>query len=775
MAPTTNGAGAVPAALTAFLLLVSLIIVLTKLSTDSPFDSNILSLFPSEYDSKVRAEAGHNLQQLSERRISILASAEHGVLAEALLQRLAHELRAEGLVEENRKAFDANVLSNWYRPYRYQLLNADQRHYFRTASTEDIAHLVLRDLYSPFSSVRAYSLADDPFGITGGWFQQLRGNYTMSNGRLGSVQHSGRAWFVLDLTLSQNPFDLDTQQGVSAVLERVLSASEANDNIDVLSSGMFFHAAAGAELARSEVQSLGVLSLLAITLLVLAAFRSLQVLLVICMLLLGSITVALAACLVVFDKVNLITLAFGTSLLGIAVDYAFHYFCLYRTGINRFSVARRIRGGVLLSMFSTILAYTMQFGSPFPGLHQFAVFVIAGIISAGLMVIYLVPHLLANNVAVVNSGGRSQQLFVATLLPAIKKFAAHRTAIVVGLMLMAAIAIVTLLRHGSNDDIKSLNTSSDALMQTEAKVSDILSRPGGLQYFILQGSPEQRLQNAEAVMKNLTLKPLHGAQSNRASRTAFSIARFIPSQAQQRADYNLLMSRLYSEGGVSDTLCELDKHLCPIVSAKPEFDGSLVPTSVPPMIAERFGFSLLSNAGFDVLLPPRQLTSMELEEAVDGLDQVQAVDRATELSSQLGLLRVQIMWLVSGFLCCLALIVLYAFSLRGLIVIVPLVLSVLLALSLAPAAGVTLFHLLAVLLVMGLTIDAAIFYLKLGFNHDVWLAVSLSSMTSMCAFGLLSYSAVPVLAQFGAVVFVGLLSAWFLIPLVYCVVEKTDS
>lgn len=767
MQSATSSARVLPAALTVFLLFASLAVVLAKLSSGSPFDSNILSLFPNEYDSQVKAEAGHSLRQLSEQRIGILASSENRVQAEQFLRQLASDMLAEGWVKRSEKAFDASALSNWYRPYRYQLLNDVQREYFHSATTEDIAQSALRNLYSPFSSARAYSLADDPFGISAGWFEQLRGGYGNNDGLLRSVQHNDRTWFVLDLTLSHSPFDLSTQQGVSAIIQRAL-ALEKTDALEVLTSGMLFHALEGAALARSEVQSIGIFSLLAITMLVILAFRSFRIFLVIGVMLSGSVTVALAACLIMFDTVNLITLTFGTSLLGIAVDYAFHYFCLYRIGTDRFGVACRIRGGVLLSMFSTILAYTMQFASPFPGLHQFAVFVIAGIISAGLMVIYLIPYLLADQQKgkEESGGGRTLRFFNGALLPSIERLAVHRSTVIVALSLLAIMTILALIRQGSNDDVKSLNTSSDELMQVELKVSDILSRSGGQQYFILQGGTEQRLQNAEALMENL---------AGSANDAAFSIARYIPSQAQQKADFDLLMSRLYSERGASVRLCELDRNLCSLVSKKPIFDGSLLPGSVPGEIAGELGVSLLNNADFDVLLPSRQLSSSDLADLVDGLNQVQAVDRAAELSMQLGLLREQIIWLVSAFLFSLALIAIFVFSLRGLIVIVPVMLSVLIALSFAPVAGVTLFHLLAVLLVMGLTIDAAIFYLKLGFSHDVWLAVSLSSLTSMCAFGLLSYSAVPVLAQFGAVVFVGLLSAWFLIPLVYCIFDNNRN
>jgi predicted exporter len=89
------------------------------------------------------------------------------------------------------------------------------------------------------------------------------------------------------------------------------------------------------------------------------------------------------------------------------------------------------------------------------------------------------------------------------------------------------------------------------------------------------------------------------------------------------------------------------------------------------------------------------------------------------------------------------------------------------SLTLSAGGGVSLFHVLALLLVLGLAVDTAVFYLELGLDGDSWLASTLATMTSILAFGLLSLSRVPVLHYFGTVVFAGLLCSWLVTPLLF--------
>ena len=79
--------------------------------------------------------------------------------------------------------------------------------------------------------------------------------------------------------------------------------------------------------------------------------------------------------------------------------------------------------------------------------------------------------------------------------------------------------------------------------------------------------------------------------------------------------------------------------------------------------------------------------------------------------------------------------------------------------------GINLFHLIALILVLGIGLDMGIFMQETDGAASTWLAVSLSALTSLLAFGLLALSNTPVLHHFGITVAIGLGLVWLLSPL----------
>ena len=79
----------------------------------------------------------------------------------------------------------------------------------------------------------------------------------------------------------------------------------------------------------------------------------------------------------------------------------------------------------------------------------------------------------------------------------------------------------------------------------------------------------------------------------------------------------------------------------------------------------------------------------------------------------------------------------------------------------------TVFRLFALLLVIGLSIDYAVFAREAGSHASpTLLAIALSALTTLLSFGLLGLSSTPALAEFGSTVVLGvviaLASTWLL-------------
>lgn len=730
------------------------------------FDSNILSLMPRTNDHTQKQTIEDALYAASERQAVVLLSHSDNDVLESARASLSHALKRNGvLIREPTEL--VSQLARLYQPYSQQLLSASMRHELQTLSAGQLADKALRAIYSPPSILRPQSIADDPFNLSGHWLQsmqqkelqgQLSGN--------GAIHHKGADWLVLAFELDASPFQPQAQEAVSSAIASLMAQSDYRE-LRILQSGLVFHASQGALIAKQEISTFGVASLLLVLTLILLAFRSVTALLSMSFVLCSSSLIALTVTLAVFETVNLITLAFGTSLIGVAVDYCFHLLYKRQTLGSIEQARRKIRGGLLLSLASSLLAYGIQLSTPFPGLQQFAVFVMAGLCGAAMAVLWGFSFQPSST----EQGAQAElNPELPALARALAAIASHNPiSTLVGCLAATIVSAVALLHFGSSDSLQSLNTSGAELIQQESQAADILGRPSSQRYFLVQGKPEDALQAAEALSAKTA--QLEQAFSLR------SAADFIPSQQRQRADHKLISSKLYGEHGALPKLCTQIAELCKSQANTKTVAANEYKDDLDVAAIEKLSLGLLFGNDWQLLTPRNELSQQQLVAAQALSEQrsqqqtIRFIDRSRDLSTILSTLRERSALLLLALTVTLCLLAVLLARQKGLSIAISLPCVVLIALA-STTGPLTLFHLLAVLLVIGLSLDAAIFYIKLGFQRDTFMASTLSMFSSIAVFGVLSFSAVPVLEQFGRVVFGGLLCAALLIPLIHCAIAE---
>jgi predicted exporter len=75
---------------------------------------------------------------------------------------------------------------------------------------------------------------------------------------------------------------------------------------------------------------------------------------------------------------------------------------------------------------------------------------------------------------------------------------------------------------------------------------------------------------------------------------------------------------------------------------------------------------------------------------------------------------------------------------------------------------VTIFNLLACILIIALSVDYVVFLIEHGRRQHVIKAISLSAATSGIAFGMFVFSSTPAILQFGLTILIGVIIAWSL-------------
>ncbi len=106
--------------------------------------------------------------------------------------------------------------------------------------------------------------------------------------------------------------------------------------------------------------------------------------------------------------------------------------------------------------------------------------------------------------------------------------------------------------------------------------------------------------------------------------------------------------------------------------------------------------------------------------------------------------------------------------LGGLAVITPPVLAAFASLGVLGLLGqsISLFNVMALLLVLGIGVDYGLFFRETGTVHaSTFLAIAMSALTTLLAFGLLAFSRTAAISAFGLTILIGICVAFLLSPM----------
>lgn len=145
------------------------------------------------------------------------------------------------------------------------------------------------------------------------------------------------------------------------------------------------------ETIHSQVLTFSVLGLIAISCLFLWVFRSITTFALGTLPILSGILFGITAVSFCFDTVHAITIGFGSTLIGEAVDYSIYYFSQAQKQNSDWKL--RFWPTIRLGTLTSIVGFLALLTTDFPGLAQLSVFTIAGLSAAVLVTRYILPAL----------------------------------------------------------------------------------------------------------------------------------------------------------------------------------------------------------------------------------------------------------------------------------------------------------------------------------------------------------------------------------------------
>ena len=732
-------------------------------------DADIQALLPSSQASPLQQRALAQLDQSRNQQLLLLVGHPAPEQARAAAQELASRLAAQPTIAEATARQSPGHLSDLqalYAPVEGLLLTRSSRLALAQGNPEPLLQQALRQLHSPQAWLTPISPARDPLLLQRQLLESLpqpQGQLRWSDGYLETVDAQGH-WVLVQARTRDGAFSQARPQDLIDGLAQARQAMVARwPEAELLSAGMPLHGAHAAARAQWEMRVIGGLSLLAVVLLVLAVFRSGRPLLLTLSSIAAGLLLALTVCSWLFERLHLITLVVGASLIGVTVDYAFHYFATAADRANSpRSVLSRVGPAISLGLLTTALAYTALLAAPFPGLRQMAVFSIFGLLGAWSTVLCLFPWAsrpparrpVALQIARVHARPAPVKLRWAVLL------------ITAGLAVLAS-------QLTARDGARSLYRPPATLMQQDQALNQRIAAVDPSRLFLISAADsESWLQANEALLDALAAQPQ--------SAQAISIAQAVPSARRQHQD-RLALAPIYANGGLLDRYAAasgLSRAAQDRLRTHYTDAGILGLNRWLQSPASEGLRGLWAGADADgasgVVLLSEIRDEAVLREIAAQIEGVEYLDRVAQLTDLLAKLRREAAaWLALG-LALAAIVLMLRYGLRaGLRTVLPAALAmvwVLGGLSLL-GIGFSLFHLFALLLVLGMGLDYAIFLRESAEDRAATgLAIGMAALTTLLAFGLLAWSQTPALQDFGQTVALGigaaLLLAWSLAPAV---------
>lgn len=539
---------------------------------------------------------------------------------------------------------------------------------------------------------------------------------------------------------------------------------------------------------RFEATLYSALASFALLVLIVWRFRAVFPVLAVGVPLLAGFSAGMAVLSLLFDATHGITLAFGFTLLGVAIDYPLHLFThrqVTGSADNR-AVWRIMRVGIA----STLVAYAAFFFAGSQGLQQLGVFAFSGILAAAAMAAWLGGAAMrtgttqAQSLAERLSAPRGQLENDPREAPPPERSSAQPgvtrwlpAALVVG---ASAVALSQLALF--NDDLSALTPVSEDTLADDARIRRSLDVVD-MRYLVATQAQDLQtvLLRTESVTQALSqafnqLAPDGAAQGLSGWQ---SIADLLPSertQAQRQAALADEARRAAWQQGVQASALVADT-FAPFEQAWDRSATSpllrLQDLQAEQSLAE-LAQSLLIQREMETETEPAftslvWLYGLHDPQAVTAVlpDHAQLIDLKDTSTGMFVRYRQALLTVLAVALVCITALLVAVYSVPRALWLVLNMLAAVAAGALAAAlmGGLSLFDIMALALVAGLGLDYLLFSSADGGaapRRAMHQAVALCAVSSLLVFGVLSLSSIPVLRGIGSTVFVGVCVAFLL-------------
>lgn len=564
--------------------------------------------------------------------------------------------------------------------------------------------------------------------------------------------------------------DIEAQANAVRRIREAFSEHVAPDSrVNLLMSGTPVFAVSARSAIEGEIARLALASTALVTLLLLSVYRSPTLLLLSILPVAVGAVVGIATVSIGFGNVHSLTLAFGTTLIGEAVDYSVYFFIQRFENVGR-PAEWEFWKTICLGVLTSSVGYSVLLFSGFPSLAQLGLYSISGLLMAALVARFALPTLMPG----------------VTVLPKLdnlgtvmeRVFAGFRRYRWLALVAILAGGLTVLLHSGNIWNRKLLALSpisekaqkADEILRTSLGVSDMRYVAS-----FTATTEDEAIRESERVGEVLQRAIRHKEIAGFMS-PAFALPSLEAQRRRQSAIPNEKTALLHLRQATVDLPVRI-RDLTPFLR-----DLKDARTRQPIRRADLRGtsFQLLVDsllikrpAGYLVLLPIKPLFDDRLDvramndalRANDDLRDVRVIDILDETTKVFeGYLHESLSLISIGSVMIVGLLLMTLRSAtRTLRIVIPLACAVIsvTAVLVVLGVGLTIFHLIGLLLVVAIGSNYALFFDNANKRHDnpgryrTNVSIVVANLTAVASFGILGFSRVPVLSAIGTTVGLG--------------------
>ena len=573
---------------------------------------------------------------------------------------------------------------------------------------------------------------------------------------------------IVLLTTRHGPFEGAHQGPLEDAIEAEVAALQRELGVVVERSALHRIAVRSERTIRGEVQVLSIASSLGVVVMLLVAFASVRVLLLAMVPMLAGVVVATAVTLAASGQIHGLTLAFGTTLVGVCVDYPVHLVTHHVLGRDRDQALAMVWPALVLGALTTVAGFAALAVFGLPGVREMGLFAAVGVAVALAATRWLVAPLLpAPHGAGAARGIGLAHVSAAALDRGLDWLAAHRRSVaaIFGVAMLAALSGWT--RVHWVDDARALNSALPEISDEDARVRALVGGNEVGRVLLAEGAT---IDDAAAV-QDAVWRRLPGTTARSSAPILWSVAVQDANLAAVRAIPELAArtrEALVAVGFRAEAFAALDARGAddPGPLDRAEIVAAGLDDLVRPYVFEsEDGVALLSFVG--------DADAEALAAAVDGIPGAAYFDQRAFTERLYREHRRGSLFAVALGLVVIVGVLAIRYRRPALVAAAlgPAVLAAAAALGILAHAGVQLqlLHLVACMLVLAMGVDYGVFlvetqHVRAG-RGTAAAGVAIACATTVLAFGVLGTSSNPALAALGITTALGVALAALGAPL----------